>query len=647
MTVALIAAAPELHALLERRGLQVTPFASFSELTADSVDVKELTTIVVGESVHDPMQAVARGYRIDPALGVVILAADDVQLERLRTALRFAPVVGKDVSVVNQSAADAIELIFQAVTRSRARRKHRRVIHAMATASPPVTSAPSSSSPNREHFTVQLLALAPVGIVTVDAHSSIASANAVAARVLGRSERDLIGLRLGGEELGADEGGWEKLLEAATLEPESPVRIVRGGVLLDARAVVIPGQSRTTLVVFDDVTAQALAYERAEEANRLKDDFIALISHELRTPLNAIVGWTQLLKQATLTPERIQQGVDVIERNANAQTQLVDSLLDMSTVVAGRVTLKLLSSDLRRVVERSITAALPAAITKGVDIMGDLDATPPLPMDGERMYKVVGNLISNAVKFTPRGGRVDVSLREVDGATELRVQDNGIGIGAEMLTAIFDPFRQAEAGSRRAHGGLGLGLAVARRLVELHGGTLTAESKGPGKGALFLVRMPNQASEAPDAKLSVVPSPAADTRGSNATQPLAGIPCLIVEDDDDARELLAEVLGLAGAKTTTASSVAEARDQLGRARPDVIISDLGMPHEDGYDLIRFVRTEYGAGIPVVALTAWTRERDRARTAESGFNGHLSKPVNPSELVAMVAGLARRGSSSPQ
>ena len=386
------------------------------------------------------------------------------------------------------------------------------------------------------------------------------------------------------------------------------------------------------------------ARRQAEEANRIKDEFLATLSHELRTPLNAILGWAQMLRMTKLEEATANRAYATIERNARAQAQLISDLLDVSRIITGKLRLDQKPVDLAAVVDAVLDTVRPAAEAKGIPITVHLaPAVSPVLGDPDRLQQVVWNLLSNAIKFTPREGRVEVYLRQVDGNVEIAVRDTGSGILPAFLPFVFDRFRQAESTTTRSHGGLGLGLSIVRHLVELHGGTVAVESAGEGAGATFTVALPVRATFLPNPGPEQAAPPAA-AGGAWDARLLAGVRVLVVEDDEDTRELLVRALERGGAEVEEAASVALALAALDRRLPDVLVSDIGMPGEDGYALIRKLRAstrERGADLPAAALTAYARSEDRVQALQAGFQTHIAKPVDPSELVAIVARLAGR------
>jgi signal transduction histidine kinase/ActR/RegA family two-component response regulator len=383
----------------------------------------------------------------------------------------------------------------------------------------------------------------------------------------------------------------------------------------------------------------------AEEANRTKDEFLSTVSHELRTPLNAILGWTWLLSSGKLDEEGLRRGVATIERNARAQSQIIDDLLDVSRIITGKLRLSIEPVDLIQVVEAALDSISPAVDAKEIWIERRLDPEAARAKgDPQRLQQIVWNLLSNAVKFTPRGGRVEIAVARRDSQTEIQVSDTGIGIPPDFLGHVFDRFRQADSSSTRAHGGLGLGLAIVRHLVELHGGTVEARSGGEGRGATFLVRLP-----VPALVPAALPSERAVPAGgrpvpAKAASAVEGLNVLLVDDEADTREMLPIVLSQFGVRVTAASSAAEALDALEHSRIDLLVADIGMPGEDGYSLIGKVRSLNGrnGSLPAIALTAYAAEPDRQKALAAGFQLHLAKPVETNELVSALAALASGG-----
>jgi CheY-like chemotaxis protein/nitrogen-specific signal transduction histidine kinase len=395
------------------------------------------------------------------------------------------------------------------------------------------------------------------------------------------------------------------------------------------------------------LAAERLARSTAERASALKDEFLATLSHELRTPLNAILGWTHVLQSGTADPARTREGLEVIARNARAQAQIVEDLLDMNRIMQGRLRLEVRRIELGSVLNEALDSVRPAAAAKGIRLQAILDPhAGPVSGDPGRLQQVFWNLLSNAIKFTPRGGRVQITLERVSSHLEVSIADSGEGIAPEFLPHVFDRFRQADASPSRRHGGLGLGLAISKQLAELHGGSIRAQSTGAGAGATFTVALPL-------AVIKAEPDMAIELRHARApTQPatlpesisLHGVRVMMVDDEADARNLVRRLLEDLGAHVVTAASGEEAFGPLAGSQFDVLVSDIGMPGEDGYAFLRRVRAlgpDGGGSIPALALTAYARAEDRVRAILAGFQMHLAKPVEAVELITMVASLAGR------
>jgi PAS domain S-box-containing protein len=388
-------------------------------------------------------------------------------------------------------------------------------------------------------------------------------------------------------------------------------------------------------------------YRQAEESSRLKEEFLATISHELRTPLSAILGWARMLRMGTLSEENAAKALDTIERNARAQAQLVDDLLDVSRIITGKLRMNVQPADPNSFIEAAVEAVKPAAEAKGVRMHKVIDTGPvSIPGDPVRLQQVVWNLLSNAIKFTPRGGHVQIRSERVNSHLEIIVSDTGQGISQDFLPHVFDRFRQADQKTSRNHGGMGLGLAIVRHLVEMHGGTVRAQSEGEGRGSTFTVMLPITPVYQVDPSGARVHPGARDLLppGDDCTDRLDGLRILVVDDEADTRELLKEGLQYCGAKVSVAGNAREALDALVATAPDILISDIGMPGVDGYDLIRQVRNlprQRGGKIPAIALTAYTRTEDRLQALRAGYDMHVPKPVELAELVAVAATVVRR------
>lgn len=390
----------------------------------------------------------------------------------------------------------------------------------------------------------------------------------------------------------------------------------------------------------------AKAYKEAQFANQLKDDFLATFSHELRTPLNAILGYSRMLQAGTIAPQKQPRALKTIERNATTLSQLVEDVLDVSRIISGKLRLNIQPADLPAVVKQAVETVRPAADAKQIRIETIVDpGAAPVSGDPDRLQQIVWNLVANAVKFTPKKGRVQVRLERVNSHVEITVSDTGIGIKADFLPHIFERFRQAESGASREHSGLGLGLGIARHLVELHGGTIHATSAGEGKGAIFQVRLPIMIARATAAADERRVHPHSHAAAPEQTRPsLEGVHVLAIDDDPDALTLGREILESAGARVTTLNSSELALEQIATIRPDVLVADVGLPRLDGFEMIRRIRRLPDArlrDVPAAALTAYARPEDRVKALQSGFQIHLAKPIDPTELIVAVAALAKR------
>lgn len=391
---------------------------------------------------------------------------------------------------------------------------------------------------------------------------------------------------------------------------------------------------------------EQVARTAAEQANRAKDLFLATLSHEMRTPLNAIVGWLSILQQEGVDAGRVREGLKVIDRNTRAQVQLINDLLDVSRIMSGKLAIEMRPCELTEVVAAGIEAVRPAADARGVTLSTSLPASSHASCDGARIQQVVWNLTWNAVKFTPKGGRVDVSLRQEGSRMRIEVRDTGRGISADLLPHVFERFTQADSSTRRAVGGLGLGLSIVKYIVDAHGGNVEVHSDGDDRGATFIVWLPIQAVTRQDDRHDHAeadadePESAMQGEGSApaAAARLDGVRVLVVEDEPDSRLALVMVLEEAGAQVYAAGTVDSALDLLAEATPDVLVSDLGMPGRDGFDLIREVRDKSGpvAAVPAIALTALVQKDDAERALAAGFQRHVPKPVDPHRLTAVIS-----------
>lgn len=411
------------------------------------------------------------------------------------------------------------------------------------------------------------------------------------------------------------------------------------GSCVDIHDRKIAEQEREELLI-----AERAARTEAERANRLKDEFLSTLSHELRTPLNAMLGWSEMMRSGELAPEDVQMGLEVINRNVRAQTQIVDDLLDMNRIISGRIRLEVQRTDVSEIIDAVLESIHPAADARHIRLTRIIDsASSPIMGDPGRLQQIIWNLLTNAVKFTPKDGKIQVIMRRTDSHVEIVVSDTGEGIAPADLPHIFERFRQVDSSTTRRHGGLGLGLAIVKSLTELHGGSVHVASPGLGKGTTFTLRLPVAAVAAEmEAEPVMVPQTPAEHSGPQEMPSLAGINILAIDDDDDSRDVIQRVLQSAGATVIIAASAAEGLIILNDKRPDVILCDIGMPGMDGYQFIREVRKrspEEGGKLPAIALTAFARSQDRRQAFTAGFQAHIAKPAEPGELIALVASLA--------
>ncbi|MDQ5846631.1 MAG: ATP-binding protein, partial [Acidobacteriota bacterium] len=408
----------------------------------------------------------------------------------------------------------------------------------------------------------------------------------------------------------------------------------------DEDATAMRMAANLTAVAIENVALlkrESTARANAEESNRLKDEFLATVSHELRTPLTAILGWSRMLEGGSLDNDMARRAVETIKRNAKSQAQIIDDILDVSRIITGKLYLELNPLELESVLEAAVNVVRPTAEAKGIQL--ELNFEEPVAVSGDtnRLQQVFWNLLSNAVKFTPSGGKVRVNLRKIDSEAEITVTDTGQGITADFLPFVFDRFRQADSTSTRQHGGLGLGLAIARHLIEIHGGAIEARSLGEGEGATFTVRLPLVGSRvaAPDVPGDV------ETSAPKSPETLSGMHVLLVDDDEDTLELLSAALRQRSANVTAVSSAAAALTAIRTVRPDVLISDIAMPGVDGYELMaKVLALNLKPALPAIAITAYAKEEDKATALAAGYQRYLSKPIELDEFISAVAEAAR-------
>jgi signal transduction histidine kinase len=412
------------------------------------------------------------------------------------------------------------------------------------------------------------------------------------------------------------------------------------GVFAERAERLVSGVAAQAAIAIDNARLYEAAQSarlHAERMGELKDEFLSTLSHELRTPISAILGWSQVVRSRKMSDAELRRAIEVIERNARAQVRLIEDLLDMARITSGQLRLDLQHVEPAPLLEAALETVRPSAEAKDIRLTKVLDAQAgAVSGDPGRLQQVAWNLLSNAIKFTPKGGEVHVRLQRERSHLRFSVSDTGIGIGSAFLPHLFDRFRQADASTTRRQGGLGIGLAIARHLAQLHGGTLSAQSDGEGRGATFTVELP--LADAPASRAAGTRARAADRRAAD----LSGLRVLAVDDHADARELVRQVLEDCGARVTTAGSAAEALALAARERPDVLVSDIGMPDSGGYDLLSQLRALGGAEIPAIALTAFARSEDRSRVLDAGFRAHIAKPVEPAALIDTVTEVTGRG-----
>ena len=525
----------------------------------------------------------------------------------------------------------------------------------------------------REWFRTTLASIGDA-VIAADDGGLVTNVNAVAEALTGFRAEEALGKPIDdvfrahvGEAATRIENPFARVVREARIAdlPRDTVLVARTGAEFPVEGCAAPirdrrGQPRGVVLVFRDIRerrrveeerATLLARERAaradaEQASRAKDEFIATLSHELRTPLNSVLGWARLLRMGKLDAPSMARAVEAIERGASTQAQIVDDLLDMARIVRGQLRLDVRPVELVPVVEAAIDTVRPAAAAREIEIAAVLETRAgPVAGDPGRLQQVAWNLLTNAIKFTPAGGRVEVRLAHRGDHVELAVKDTGAGIPDDFLPHVFERFRQADSSTTRAHGGLGLGLAIVRHLVEAHGGTVSAESAGLGLGSTFRVALPPFQARARGKEEAATPRPARRAVAARTAAPaLDDLRILIVDDDLDTLEVVKQLLEQAGASVEVAASADEALDALRVSRPDVLVSDIGMPGQDGYELIRRVRRlapEQGGRVPAAALTAFTQSDHRQQALAAGYQLYLAKPIEPAELTAAVAKLAGR------
>ena len=511
-----------------------------------------------------------------------------------------------------------------------------------------------------EHFLAAIISSSEDAVVTKDLQGTATSWNASAERIFGYTAEEMIGrpitVIIPPDRLEEEPMILRKLREGQRVEHFETKRVRKDGQLIDISLTISPVKNKAGVIVgaskvARDISPQKLAAKAlataAEETlrqSRMKDEFLNTLSHELRTPLQSILGWVQILRGGDLEEGELEQGLEVIDRNGRMQQHIIEDLLDMNRILSGKVRLDVQKVVLGTVLEAALETVRPAAQAKKIRINAVLDPlSKPVSGDATRLQQVFWNLLQNAIKFTPSGGRVEVVLQRVNSHLEVIISDSGMGISPDFLPHVFDRFRQADGSTTRHHGGLGLGLAIVKHLVELHGGTVMAKSRGLDQGSTFAVILPLAAIHDGRAAETTETLKENPDGGAMPTSPgLHDIEILVVDDDEDSRTLIAKTLLKAGASVRTASSVDAALRLIDEIVPDVLVSDIGMPGKNGYQFLETLRArdlDHGGKIPAIALTAYARVEDRVRALCAGFQILLAKPANGAELVATVRSLA--------
>ncbi len=506
---------------------------------------------------------------------------------------------------------------------------------------------------NAEQLLSAIIDSSDDAIVSKDLHSIVTSWNIGAQRIFGYTAEEMVGQSIARlfptDRLSEEAAILERIVRGERVDHFETVRLRKDGTPLEVSLTISPVRDKGGAIVGASKIARdigeqknslrklAEAHEQLKRADQLKVEFLATLSHELRTPLNAILGWVQILKE---DPAEVQDAIPVIERNVRLQAQLIEDLLDMSRIEAGKVSLDVQKIDLAAVVTAAMETVRPTADSKGLRMTSAFSSISGVVMgDKNRLQQVIWNLLTNAAKFTPRGGRIHVLIERVDSHVQISVTDSGRGIAPEFLNQVFDRFRQADASTTRKFGGLGIGLSIAKQLTELHGGVLRVSSPGLDQGATFTIQLPLSPIHVhPGSSASAERNAAVDE--AMAQGDLAGVRVLAVDDEPDSLDIVARILRHAGAEVRTAKSMEEALTAFAGSWADVVLSDIGMPDNDGYELITRLRALPGGhSVPAVALTALARSEDRTRALRAGFQMHVAKPVDSRELIAVVQNLA--------
>jgi len=614
---------------------------------------EEPVVVIIGPTVPLPL-AVARQVRLAVAKSHIIFVPAVERMAGLQRELSRAPMIGSDWSLIAAGEAALPKLIMDAIQMSQRRLRLRTTLdraNIQITTPKSVDSTEYRRLVVSNHYLANLLTQAQDIIISLDESQHIVFLSAGAARLAGMPAEAAIGRLVRHTPLWSDAmAGYLDRIKQATqaLTAEFAFSVTNHEVLMETVFSAVrdnSGHLIGTSLFMRDVTERhrQLELERharaeAESIGRLKDEFLTTLSHELRTPLNSILGWAQLLKLGSLPEEKRADGIATIERNARHQAKLIEDLLDLSSVITGKLKLDFQSVGLRSIVNHAAETVLPTALAKGLRLSVTSDVFHDIIIaDTHRLHQILENLLSNAIKFTSQGGSICISMGQTGTFVYVTVSDTGEGLSPAFLPHAFERFRQADSSITKKIGGLGLGLAIVKQLVEMHGGTVSASSAGPGHGSNFTVRLPQAPSEA-----AVENNPLPAGTAVNITAALQGTRILIVDDEPDALHLVSYLFQQHGADTRTATSAADALQIIATFEPQLLISDIGMPEVDGYELLRNIRTKIPNGkmLPAIALTAFADQANREKALTTGFQNHIGKPFDAAALLAMAASMAK-------
>ena len=613
---------------------------------------EEPAVILIGPTVPGPLH-LARQLRAAAAKGHIIFVARAGRMAALQRELSRAPMIGVDWSLATAGEPSLPKQVADAIRGAQRRLKLRTTLdraNLQIQAPKAVDSAEYRRLVVSDHYLASLLTQAQDIIVSLDAAQRIMFLSAGAARLAGITAEAATGRTLKTTSLWSDAmASHLDAMQTASRSVTAEFALSLGdrGMLVETVFSAVRDERGSligTSLFMRDVTERSrqlemerLAREEAESIGRLKDDFLTTLSHELRTPLNSILGWAQLLRMGSLSEEKRADGLAIIERNARHQARLIEDLLDVSNIVTGKLRLQLQPVGLRSIVDSAAEAALPAALAKGLTLTVTADVVTDLVSgDVHRLQQVMGNLLSNAIKFTPGGGSIRISVQQDRGSMLVSVADTGEGLSPAFLPHAFERFRQADSSITKKKGGLGLGLSIVRQLVEMHGGTITASSAGVGLGSTFTLALPvANAFSAPEK------APPAGCAACDLAPALRGLRILVVDDEPDALALVAHLFRNHGAVVRTADSAAHALQVIEAFDPQMLISDIGMPDVDGYELLRAIRSRApnGAHLPAIALTAFADPANREKALSTGFQNHIGKPFEAIALLTMAADMA--------